>query len=382
MKKYFSLFIIFCLNISSLSAKITKLSDEEISLLDKQAIYQILEENGYNPNKLSNAGDTAIHLAVKKKDLTAIKLCVKFGLDPLLPNKALDTPLHIAAEKGSLEIAHYLIEIGSSIYWTNQLGQTPYHKALQHKQNEMVNLFLSFGYQSNDAEIDFLIAQGYNLHSKDNSGNSAIHKAALANNVEIIKVLLGKGVPVDELNKKQCTPLLLAITKGNVEAVLFLIENFANINVANNEGNTPLLLAIQSHKDYLLNILLQQGQLNIETKNNKGINALHYAVAKGNIYAVDALIKKNVDVNIVTSPKYWDESSFWTAQDWDAYGEFNYTKQCGHLAPVATPLAIAERLHPNNKILIELLQSHGAISKYSSEGNNLPNSKTLEEYLK
>ena len=71
------------------------------------------------------------------------------------------------------------------------------------------------------------------------------HQAAFSGHVEVIKILLAAGAPVDALTTPgHSTPLLWAARQGHVEAVLELLAAGASREVRNAEGKTALQLAI------------------------------------------------------------------------------------------------------------------------------------------
>lgn len=368
----------------SLFAKIS-LSDEQIEKLTKEEIKVLLESNAYFPEKISNSGDTMIHSAAKKNDITALKLGFIYGIDPKIPNKSQNTPLHIAAEKGNIEIVNFLVEQGVSIFWPNLLGQTPYHKALQNDHKCIMDRFIELGYLPGDEVIDYLIALGFNPSVIDNSGNTALHKAALTNNIPVIEKLLAKGWEIDSTNKSGKNALMLAVSKGHLQTVRFLLAHGSNVNAKDNLGDTALIICIKKQQDVLLSILLESNGINPDLLNIKGICALHYAVGKGSIYSVQTLLQFGANVNIQTDPTYWSETQNWTRDDWDFdagdYGYRGRDPQSGYLAPKATPLGISLNLLSINTVIVDLLKNYKGTNVYIPQLQR-EDAVSLEEYLK
>lgn len=71
------------------------------------------------------------------------------------------------------------------------------------------------------------------------------------------------------------TPLCNAIIKGDIETVKKFIEYGADVNQTAN-GTTPLMLAARYNKVEIIKLLLEKGA-RIETKDERGYNALKYA---------------------------------------------------------------------------------------------------------
>jgi ankyrin repeat protein len=60
--------------------------------------------------------------------------------------------------------------------------------------------------------------------------------------VEIINILLGKGMSIDLRNGYDWTPLHYSAKYGNLEATKALAKTGSALNKINKRGNTPLLL--------------------------------------------------------------------------------------------------------------------------------------------
>ncbi|MBA3603933.1 MAG: ankyrin repeat domain-containing protein [Parachlamydiaceae bacterium] len=373
--QFLKLFFVICCLSSSLFGKIS-VSDDEVGNLTKEEIKIILKNNNFNPDQISNSGDTVVHLAVKKNDLAVIKLAVAYGVDLKMPNKAQDTPLHLAAERGNLSIATYLIEQGSSIFWINLLAQTPYHKALQNAHQQILDYFIQNGYIPGDELDDHLIALGYNPAIQDNAGNTILHKVAQANDIEMVGLLIENGWNINSINKLGKTPLMLAVAKGHTGIVHLLIENEAEINLRDNLGNTCLIIAIKQHQNHIVNLLLSHEKINLDILNTKGISALHYAVADANIYVIHLLLERGANSNLMMDTV--DDSKYWSPADWDAWGDADSAGgNISYKAPSGSPLAIAHHLHPENTLLSAQLTSYGAKYYYYEHGE-----LSLSEYLK
>jgi ankyrin repeat protein len=65
--------------------------------------------------------------------------------------------------------------------------------------------------------------------------------ATISESLEIIRILLNRGMSVDLTNAEDSTPLHLSAVTGNLEAVKARIERGAPLNNANKDGATPLL---------------------------------------------------------------------------------------------------------------------------------------------
>lgn len=105
-------------------------------------------------------------------------------------------------------------------------------------------------------------------HIVNSENKNLMHYAAIGGNVEIIKILIAKGIKVDSEDKYGYTPVMCAAEYGKLEALKVLVENGANIKAVS----------------------------------NKNENLLHFALSdpnKINIEMVKYLVEQGVDVNLI-----------------------------------------------------------------------------------
>ncbi|CAN8031072.1 unnamed protein product, partial [Ixodes persulcatus] len=117
----------------------------------------------------------------------------------------LDRPAHCGAAKGQSETLKILAQHGANLYMRNLRGDLPLHEAVQSGRKDLVQWLLEL--------------QPSAVNSPNNNGRSALHVAAIANSVEMCKVLMDKGAevnPVMRNNKGQLmTPLDASLQRGN-----------------------------------------------------------------------------------------------------------------------------------------------------------------------
>ena len=64
------------------------------------------------------------------------------------------------------------------------------------------------------------------IHSTDTEGFTALHYAASSNNIQCVKLLIGKGAKINYTSKNGCTPLYVASQSGYFDTVNELIGEF------------------------------------------------------------------------------------------------------------------------------------------------------------
>jgi ankyrin repeat protein len=114
------------------------------------------------------------------------------------------------------------------------------------------------------------------VRSKDGSGYTALHHAAIGGHVEVVEVLLESGAGIDGIGSRGETALLLASSKGNYQVVRLLTEKGADPNKASADGKTPLHKAAMVGSAEAVDALLAAGA-DPSTKDRSGRTALELA---------------------------------------------------------------------------------------------------------
>ena len=89
-----------------------------------------------------------------------------------------------------------------------------------------------------------LHAAGVSVTEPDQYGWLPIHRAAVNDRDEIIRLLVGWGSPLEATGVEQWTPLHLASVSRSPRAVTALLEAGANVHARSVFGATPLHLAV------------------------------------------------------------------------------------------------------------------------------------------
>ncbi|GMI66471.1 tetratricopeptide repeat 10 [Hibiscus trionum] len=158
-----------------------------------------------------------------------------------------------------------------------------------------LNQFKRLAYEL-DAEGDLAekIASG-----KDYIGRNAIHVAALGGGTHILKYLVGElKLNVNVKDDKGNTPLICAISQQHFPAAAYLINNGANLNTMNNEGLTALHFAAGIGPKKLLELLISRGA-EVDANPAAGTPLLR-AVAGGKSDSVKILLENNANPNILS----------------------------------------------------------------------------------
>jgi ankyrin repeat protein len=102
-----------------------------------------------------------------------------------------------------------------------------------------------------------LLAQpGLKVDEQSPNGNTALMMAALQKNKPAVLALLEKGAQV---NRPGWTALHYAAAAGDIEIIKLLLERHAYIDAASPTGTTPLMLAAREGQEDAVKLLLEEG---------------------------------------------------------------------------------------------------------------------------
>ena len=110
---------------------------------------------------------------------------------------------------------------------------SPYYKLLEaiYKDQEEAKKLIE-----KEADINILIDNA-------DKGFTLFYLVSCTGHIEIVRLLIEKGMNVNIRNKKGDTPLYIASKEGRTNTAKLLIEKGAHINRKNKKGETPLYIA-------------------------------------------------------------------------------------------------------------------------------------------
>ena len=136
------------------------------------------------------------------------------------------------------------------------------------------------------------------LESKDESGQTPLHRACLSKQVAVANFLIDKGANVNAKGTFQFTPLMWASDVPGQDMALLqrLIDKGADVNAPGDDSNTPLHRAALRGGLQVAKLLLDHGaEVNVQGYN--GVTPLHRAAQSGDLQVARLLIERGADVN-------------------------------------------------------------------------------------
>lgn len=207
-------------------------------------------------------------------------------------------------------------------------GATPLLLVCAHDKNiEMVKYILS------ECSVD--------VDKPDHDGRAPIHAVAKNGNLEILELLLNKGVNVNSITRESVSPLMIATTFGHRRMVQYLLREFSDTELSNRQGKTALALAAEYGETKILKDLLnaganpsplsmeegsplimaaQEGHLgcikliasssgvDVRRRDKRGRSAFDMAAARGNYAVLRYLVQKGAKGNTPEQKANWAET--------------------------------------------------------------------------
>jgi len=353
-------------------------------------------------------GRANVALADKELGLTAVHAAAFLGRAPCLrqlldagaPKEAKDavgfTPLHFAAQEGHAECCSVLIASGCVLDARDNDRSTPLHCASQNGRLAVIRLLLDAGAQleakghagwtplgvaardGSAISVKLLLSRGANPNAVDELGNSPLIEATMLLHASCVRELL----PVSDMNlsnKAGGTAFHFSVVTGSMECFEMLLPLMSDLNVRTVPGlcadgsptpcfhEAPLHLACSFGQHDMAKALLRHGALRMARDSDQR-TPLHVASQCGHLSCVSTLLGKPGDYQLTPNEVDALDVDGWTPlHDASFHGHANI---CGALIKAGarldattshgnTPLELAQKQHPTNTALIDLLAGRG-----------------------
>jgi len=191
---------------------------------NKHNIVEKLLELGAVVTDRDKEGRSALHYAAYSGSDGIVKLLLTKKADATLTAGEEQLPLHTACSRpsGALEIVKTLLKASGkdAKLTTDKNGSTPLFLAVMAGNQQVVKELLA-----SQAEQQVKITRGA-------SGDTVLHAAVRKKDVDIAKILVESGCPIDLQNAEGQTALHIAAYEGDEAMIKFLQTARADANIA------------------------------------------------------------------------------------------------------------------------------------------------------
>lgn len=255
---------------------------------NREGIVKFLLARGANIQATEDTGKTLLHQLVQDKGpISLIHLLVNSGIHLDSRDGSGETALHLAIRGRQVDVVSLLIENGADIQTASEDGATALLKAVDQ-------------YNVNEAIVALLLDSGADVSARAVDGKEALHISAARGQETILRLLLEAGANVNAVAKGGITALHPASSRGNDTMVRLLLDRGADVSAQTAEGITALHLATMENRPNVVGLLLKRGadpRVKTTTHANrkaKGTTPLHLAAA--NCSMVELLLKHGAEM--------------------------------------------------------------------------------------
>ncbi|XP_046663670.1 LOW QUALITY PROTEIN: serine/threonine-protein phosphatase 6 regulatory ankyrin repeat subunit A [Homalodisca vitripennis] len=260
-------------------------------------------------------GDTALHLAARRRDVDMVRILVDYGANVDSQNSEGQTALHIASAEGDETLVKYFYGVRASASIIDNQDRTPMHLAAENGHASIIELLAdkfkaSIFERTKDGSTLMHIAslnghadcammlfkKGVYLHMPNKNGARSIHTAARYGHVGIINTLLQKGEKVDVTTSDNYTPLHIAVESCKPAVVETLLGYGADVHVRGGKNKeTPLHIAarVKDGEKCALMLLKSGAGPNLTTDDKQ--TPVHVAASNGNLATLLLLLEDGGD---------------------------------------------------------------------------------------
>ena len=194
-----------------------------------------------------------------------------------------------AARRGELAQVQRLLDQGANINGRIKGCTTPLIAAAEAGRDHVVSALLARGADP----LAHLELEAF--------GKTALYRAAVANHVHVVQVMLAGKTPPDRGTMDGRAPLHAAAERGLMQLARTLLDGGASVNVVDEStGERPLhLAAVQGHLQMAKLLIERSAQL--EVRDKLGQTPLHKAARRCHAELVEMLVEAQAEPNVLDS---------------------------------------------------------------------------------
>lgn len=162
-------------------------------------------------------------------------------------NELIRSPVAVAALNGHVQLLERLAKGGTNLYSPKQNAgdhdQGPLHLACHHGHIEVAEYLLSAPARQPAEKREEELSKAEALNMGDARGNTCVHLATLAGNMEVLQLAVDHGADLNIENERSGTALHVAASVGMLESIRKLLRLGADPCARNKNGKTAAEIA-------------------------------------------------------------------------------------------------------------------------------------------
>lgn len=264
---------------------------------------------GADPNAVDDEGESVLHRAVAKKYTDCALVILEHGgsRSMVIRNLKNMTPLHICVATWNVAVVRRWVEIASleeindAINLPSPVGTALCMAAAVKKDHEKEGREL----------VRILLAAGADPTAQDAQQRTALHTAAMANDLELVQIILDAGVDVNIRNAHNTIPLHVALARGAKSCVGLLLSAGADYNFQDDEGDNAFHIAADAAKMIRENLewvilMLRYPDAAIGIRNHSGKTLKDFLEALPREWISEDLVEALLNKGVQLSPTIYD----------------------------------------------------------------------------
>ncbi|XP_061171092.1 putative ankyrin repeat protein RF_0381 [Saccostrea echinata] len=236
-------------------------------------------------NVKNESGHHTIHFVAYAGATDALKaLITEHKCDPYLKTDRETSILHCSCQNGKLQTAKYII------------SQFPDLLCAEHNKNLSALHYAAWG--GNIELLKILLDKGLDISSRTNDGKTALHKCCVNGKKDMCEYLVNTYPNlIDTTDNEGHSALHVVAWGGNIDLFNLFLDKGLDINKTRNDGKTVLQLCCMNGKINMCKFLVNTYPYLVDVINKTGGNVLHDAAWGGNINLFKFFLGKGLDIN-------------------------------------------------------------------------------------
>jgi len=163
----------------------------------------------------------------------------------------------------------------------------------------LIELGASLNFESNVDSIEFKDESAIQVLDSQAQTTYPLQLSIENKYDDITMLMIERGADINRLDSFKRSPIEVAINSKNKNAASLLIDRGVKLPTKFSDGSIPLIAAYKAQMHSVFNMLLEDGNIDINSTNNRGNSLIHLALAHQDTNLVEQLIARNVDLKVI-----------------------------------------------------------------------------------